>query len=120
MFVPFLCRVLRLHERWVEVMTRFQNGLLRPLTQRITNYPVKETQVVRSTKTVIEMRPVETDENFRLLEENILWVSERLVRAKQKSKTLKNHLNLLLHKVQTSSTIKIYYLPVIVSYFLLS
>lgn len=41
---------------------------------------VQETVVTKSTKTVIEMRPIETNEHFRFLEECVQWVGAQMVR----------------------------------------
>ena len=57
---------------------------MQPLSARITNFPVTETNVTKSTKTVIEMRCIETNEHFRFLEECMEWVSRQLVREESK------------------------------------
>ena len=53
---------------------------MQPLSARITDFTVKETNVTKSTKTVIEMRPVETNQYFRFLQECMDWVDAQLVR----------------------------------------
>ena len=70
----------RTHGHWVDVRVLLQHNLMRPLASRITNFPTTETNVTKSTKTVIEMRSVETNEYFRFLEECVAWVDVRLVR----------------------------------------
>ena len=57
---------------------------MQPLSARITNFPVTETNVTKSTKTVIEMRCIETNEHFRFLEECMEWVTRQLVRRQKK------------------------------------
>ena len=53
--------------------------MLTPLASR-EQLTVTETDVTRSTRTVVEMRAVETDRHFRFLEECVDWVADRLVR----------------------------------------
>lgn len=55
---------------------------MQPLSARITDFTVKETNVTKSTKTVIETRPVETNQYFRFLQECLDWVDSQLVRLK--------------------------------------
>ena len=70
----------RIHDRWVGVRLRLGHRLMQPLSARITNFPVQETQVTKSTKTVIEMRGiVETNQDFKFLEECIDWLGMQLV-----------------------------------------
>ena len=69
----------RIHDRWVSVRVHLQQKLQQPLS-RITDFPVKETNITKSTKTVIETRCVETNEHFRFLEECVEWVNGQMVR----------------------------------------
>lgn len=76
---PF--RVLRVHEKWVQVRMSLQQRLMQPLSARIKDFTEKETNVTKSTKTVIELRPIETNQHFRFLQECMDWVNSQLVRA---------------------------------------
>lgn len=53
---------------------------MRPLVAKITNFPVRETNITKSTKTVIEMRCIETNQHFKYLEECLLRASRYMVR----------------------------------------
>ena len=73
---------------------------MQPLSARITDFTVKETNVTKSTKTVIETRPVETNQYFRFLQECLDWVDSQLVRLKFSSEMLRAFRGLLqlLHR----------------------
>lgn len=72
--------MIKLHEKWVKVRMSLQHGLQSVLAAKITNFPVRETNIAKSTKKVIETRCVETNnKHFRLIEENLNKIQSHLV-----------------------------------------
>lgn len=68
-------RVQHLHQRWISIRTQLHNRLLSVLAS--ISFPVEEKSVTRSSKTVIETRLTETNQNFRVLQEVGDWIKQK-------------------------------------------
>lgn len=73
----FIFRISQLHDRWSSLLIQFKNRLLTPLSQK--SFPIEEKVVKRETKVVTEKRLVETNPDFKFLQECIEWVQNKLV-----------------------------------------
>ena len=72
-------RVRHSQNRWLTVRTGLQDSVQKPLSNSITDYPVKVTHVKKSSKSVIEMRVLETNQEFKFLEECVETINTRLI-----------------------------------------
>ena len=73
-------RVRHTQNHWLTVRTGLQDSVQKPLSNSITDYPVKVTHVVKkSSKSVIEMRVLETNQEFKFLEECVESINTRLI-----------------------------------------
>uniref|UniRef100_T1IX63 SH3 domain-containing protein n=1 Tax=Strigamia maritima TaxID=126957 RepID=T1IX63_STRMM len=70
-------RVQRLHQQWVQIRMLLQSRLLTALSKR--SFTTEERTVTRQTHTVFESRLVDTNEQFKFLQECIDWVENKLV-----------------------------------------
>ncbi|XP_017464287.1 PREDICTED: dystonin isoform X11 [Rhagoletis zephyria] len=71
-----LSKVNRLHQRWTNLHALFNSNLVQKLTE--LKYPIHEKTVTRQTRTIIESRQIETNSNFRDLQEHIEWCQYKL------------------------------------------
>lgn len=75
--VHVLCRVQKLHQRWVALRSLLHSKLVTPLAS--LSFPVvEERTVTRQTHTVLETRLVDTNTHFRALQEAIEWCRNKL------------------------------------------
>ena len=73
----FFTRVQHLHQRWISIRTLLHNRLLSVLAS--ISFPIEEKSVTRMSKTVLETRLVETDVNFRQVQEVAEWIKNKQV-----------------------------------------
>ncbi|XP_054739774.1 dystonin isoform X9 [Anastrepha obliqua] len=71
-----LSKANKLHQRWTNLHAHFNSSLVQKLTE--LKYPVHETTVTRQTRTIIESRQIETNSNFRDLQDHIEWCQSKL------------------------------------------
>ena len=72
-------RVRHTQNHWLTVRTGLQDTVQKPLSNSITDYPLKVTHVTKSSTSVIEMRVLETNPEFKFLEESIEWINKKLI-----------------------------------------
>lgn len=69
-------KVTKLHTRWTNLRTNFNNSLVQKLAG--LSYPVHEKTVKKEIRTVVEQRPIGTNPYFRDLQEYTEWCQHKL------------------------------------------